>query len=1515
MSERPHGDPESDSTAGERLHSEPQVSAVTSVDREDDGVTAAPRDALSVSTLRPDTASWDEAPPLDPPSGAVGSRMGRYTVLSELGAGGMGVVYKAWDPALDRAVALKVLLAGRLAPQRHLARFLDEARAIARLDHPALVEVYDIGLVDGCPYFTMEFVDGSDLNRLIADTPLDPLRACRLLEPVARGLEAAHRQGIIHRDVKPANVLVDADDTPRLIDFGVARFLESTDERTRTGQVVGTPAYMAPEQAVGDLSAIGPATDVFGLGASLYRAVSGALPRRSTESGDSGLPRRPADTGDGALPRDLAAICHKAMSHDPGDRYGSAAALADDMARFARGEPVEAALPGIWRRFGWRVRAARSGLIGAAVTVLVGVVVALAADAWRVHGEREARAAREAAAETRLTEALVDGRRLRAAGDVSAAAAVEREVTLRREVQETRALARFHLSRAEDALERQDRSAALGAAASAYATATHEAESFDAMLTLGRLFVELRRGTALETLLETIERRFPTRRVELGALAVQGATLVGRLAVAAQRARALGSDRGPMLAALSRAAPTDWTYEALGGRVWTWDQGLADVDGDGALDLNVGAHLLSAGSPALRPTRVPLLPDGQFPFPLGPGLVAGLQGDAPHRLLRLEGGAWRTLAPLERSRLLALGDLDGDGRETLYGARGWGLSAFDEQPDGSWRRSVPHPPTDATRIEPRAMFVADFGDRGPALVIGSAEWRTYDVRIYTAAPGGGLLLAARRKLGAVFDVRPVPRPGRPPLIAAALRAQPPEPRMFPPEAPSGHPPGLVLLEWTDAGLEIRGHLPTATDEDGDISVRVGDFDGDGRSDLAASPTHVFSRDLLVYRGLADGWSAPVALPGLDAVAAADLDGDGDDELVVRAAQRSRLWVLGVAGAPAVDLPVWRIPAADDVPLAEGGGPRAAAIRDLVRLGLVDEAIEAWQHQVRLGLAPAASAANAARLSEQRERYGEAAGLFLRAATLYGGEPGAVDALRGAARTQRAARLWAEERATLDRLLAHRLAPAARTEALARRATLDARLARRVTFDLGGDLDPRWRVPVPDRLRVDRDGALEITADMAGPMARLPVERTGGPVAIEIDMRVPRVEYGSSFGVQLVAVEGDTRRALTNVLSLGWGGGSVVYHRAQLVRPDGQQVVFFNRRVATPRGHRIFARVELDPERGLATNVERTGEDYTTHPAPPLAPDARLYLEIVSSSGDRRMGHHMRVRIERLVLDGLRVVDGHPGDAAGDHPLHGAGRALAHAAPADALAALSGVEGERADAIRAAALYDLGRWGEADALVLARLARLTPGSPFERFVRGRVLRDPLHFAPLVRRGLGPAADELLWRVFMAAFDKHGRDPDVVVAARAALLGVEDQTPEEVARSPHADRRLALWQARAAMHRDAGQAGAARADLARCMALLEHLPAPSGTAETQRRGEQWATLYRMQADVHADAGRADAAAEAIRAGLAAAPAPELVADQLIASRPLRALRDHPVWAEVQRAAAWSTPAPTEVRAPGR
>jgi serine/threonine protein kinase len=273
-----------------------------------------------------------------------------YEILEELGRGGMGVVYKARQVDLDRLVALKMIRAGSHAGPEEQARFRVEAQAAARLDHPHIVRIYHFGEHQGLPYFSMELVSGGSLARKMAGQPWPLAAAVHLIQTLAQAIHHAHQQHVIHRDLKPANVLFQRDGTPRITDFGLAKQLDSSFDLTDTGRILGTARYMAPEQAAGQVRAIGPATDVHALGAILYELLTGrhvfdssswleALEQVRSREPVSPTAFRPE------LPAELAAICLRCLLKNPAQRFCTAEELAGALQRWRAEEPGANASP------------------------------------------------------------------------------------------------------------------------------------------------------------------------------------------------------------------------------------------------------------------------------------------------------------------------------------------------------------------------------------------------------------------------------------------------------------------------------------------------------------------------------------------------------------------------------------------------------------------------------------------------------------------------------------------------------------------------------------------------------------------------------------------------------------------------------------------------------------------------------------------------------------------------------------------------------------------------------------------------------------------------------------------------------------------------------------------------------------------------------------------------------------------------------------------------------------------
>ena len=270
-----------------------------------------------------------------------------YELLSTLGRGGMGVVYKARHLKLEREVALKMILAGSHASPAELARFHSEARAIARLQHPNVVQIFEVGVHEGKPFFSLELCEGGSLHEKLDGTPMQGKEAARFVEILARAMFVCHQQQIVHRDLKPANVLLSASGEPKITDFGLAKELDRDQGHTHSGAVMGTPSFMSPEQAAGQTRDLGPAVDVYALGAILYVCLTGRPPFKSATTFDTltqvihdePVPPRRLNP---QVPLDLETICLKTLEKEPTKRYETAEALAEELRRFQLGEPIQA---------------------------------------------------------------------------------------------------------------------------------------------------------------------------------------------------------------------------------------------------------------------------------------------------------------------------------------------------------------------------------------------------------------------------------------------------------------------------------------------------------------------------------------------------------------------------------------------------------------------------------------------------------------------------------------------------------------------------------------------------------------------------------------------------------------------------------------------------------------------------------------------------------------------------------------------------------------------------------------------------------------------------------------------------------------------------------------------------------------------------------------------------------------------------------------------------------------------
>src|SRR6184192_277523 len=312
--------------------------------------------------------------------------LGDYDLLEEVGRGGQGVVFRARQKSLNRTVALKVISLGQWASKAHLKRFRREAEAAASLDHSGIVPIYEVGERDGSCYFSMKFVEGGQLDEVVKREPMPIRRAVELIVKLARTVHYAHEHGILHRDIKPGNILLDAKGEPHLTDFGLARLVESESTITRTMEVLGTPSYMAPEQAVGNNAQFTSATDVYGLGAVLYQLLTDHPPFAGGTTFETiklvldTEPQQPR-LWNRRIDRELSTICLKCLEKDPKRRYASALSLAEDLEHWLKHEPILARHAGIFAHGKKWVR--RNPAIAALIAALVALAAAMGWNVWK----------------------------------------------------------------------------------------------------------------------------------------------------------------------------------------------------------------------------------------------------------------------------------------------------------------------------------------------------------------------------------------------------------------------------------------------------------------------------------------------------------------------------------------------------------------------------------------------------------------------------------------------------------------------------------------------------------------------------------------------------------------------------------------------------------------------------------------------------------------------------------------------------------------------------------------------------------------------------------------------------------------------------------------------------------------------------------------------------------------------------------------------------------------------------
>ncbi len=1373
---------------------------------------------------------------LDPtraPAAAPPPRIAGFRVLGELGRGGMGVVWRAVSDGGEE-VALKVLQVG--ADPARLAR---EAELVGRLEHEAIVPLLGVREAEAGPVRVLGLVDGPTRADRLRAGPLAVGQAAAICASVARGLAHAHARGVVHRDVKPSNVLLAPDGRALLTDFGVAAAGDAHTRLTGTGQLVGTAAYMAPEQLSGQH---GPRADVYALGAVLYECLAGRPPFRAGGPAElvrevlfAPLPLAPVR----AISEDAARVCARALARDPGDRYPDAATMAADLDRLARGDRVSAS---------WRLSRPARRSVGAAV---VAAIALGAAGLWAM----ERRDTAEAVADRHLEALLARASSLAEAGRIDELEAAFASFDAVAAHHDTRARARAWLSLAALRTEPDGR---IAAAAEAWVTATDEVERDAALRWLAEEFHARRDWPRLADVLGR------------GSTAPADDPLARDLALARRDLEALPGDPATAAVAslLRHATRTPWSHTqdllpSAPGQIL-----LSPVDAPSAR--------LVAAEPGLPLRQLcPGLPDTRSWFPAGLDptsgaslaiVASGYEGE--QALVRCDGG------PLVRWRGAPV-------RDVAVGADGvayLGVTAYDREllsltPDpsagGGWRLDHPDPATDALSSDVDAVLVADLDlDGAEELILGVGPWLAYDLRVL-AREGSAWTLLDRRTSGYVVDLATLPRPQGGVWLAALHVDRYANRARFPAPPHLGPPQGVVLLALRDGRLVEEGVLDVP-----DPQCRrlvPADVDGDGRVDLGLQCPDA---SLLYHQGPSGAFAAR-QLVGLRLVGAADLDGDGDDELIADdLAGGGETWALGAGTERLPPIPVEPLRPLPPPPDADGS---------LAALWSRAENLAAWQ----LGSAAEQELAAVAALAD-----GAVAGAaLLRAGELAQAEGRDEDALRryDEARSEPAVAELAAERAVdllmdaqrYDEALAiARGAGDARSWVVLREAL--GRLVDRPVVRLD-PLDDGWEILDPTALRV-RDGRLLLRAGPE-PVARRRVRWDGGPLRAVVDARGVDLEPAAQLAWVLeredLMASDDAAPVGLGVRIASLGGSGVLAWRPQCVVGSPWPP-------AAPRESRLGPDLPLDaalrtsswrlsllvPEEPRDARCRLTwgggqsvGDFRSFHLTsdPDAAPgEADLVLR---GGGFGRSGWASMELVE-VAYEGVSPVPAPPADALGAAAL-----ALTRSRPQRALELLGdSPPGGAGWALRAIALADLLR--TADAREAFARALRDPAPPPDAWVRGLLRAHPGELEPALVSARGDAALDLLhdtWANLLGA----RLDPPDPALDRFLVVGLEGVTIGPPGPGGATGERVLLLTQRAGALLRAGRPAEARADADAAYALVADDPSPGGRRLAGEVGE-------LQARLALAAGDRAVAEERLERSLAVDPTAE-IRREILASDP--------------------------------
>ncbi len=1514
-----------------RAHASPEFArAETLVSGEQGPAVASPVHLLADTTANTHPPAFahtatDPAGAPGPVLPAIGQRLDRYVILARLGEGAMGEVYSGYDRELDRRIALKLLRPRRANDPLNQARMQREAQALAKLSHPNVVQVHDVGQLGAQLFVAMEYVAGETLELWQArHDPATPTGRRAILEmymQAGRGLAAAHAAGIVHRDFKPSNVLVGDDGRARVLDFGLAAATRAAAEQTgqapplvedphapgltRTGSILGTPAYMAPEQFL--CQTVDERSDVFAFSVALHEALHGASPfagqsfaarEQSVVAGERLGP--PASS---TVPAWLHAVIVGGLARDPAERHASIdamlTALADD--------------PIARQRQRWRLAALGLAALAAAFVVLLAGLWGW--QHWQRRTSEALAAERLAAVESGIDAAL-------AAGDDADAERTFASFVDNPANRDTAALGLAWLHRAERARARADTPAAIDAFASAYVVSTGADAQAAARLGLARIFRDEMKWRGLFLALSTLTDSDATTSDpgELQALALDAKLASRDLAGAAALLRGPLTDSPraallPVLTALQRA--TETPHRHRGSAV------IADLDGDDrpevVLETDARERQLAPmlrASPGLPRIATLDLDADRFralvPAPGAPALLVGTErvwvnGDLTYFAVvrRWRAGALEEVYRWEEDSVIAAlaADVDDDGtRELLVGTGPYTRHVRELVPgaDGSWSTRSPAPDIDRRGSDVVALLADDLdGDGRTEVVAGLGPWTAYELQVLRHDPASDTLrMFTRERLGNLAGVALLRRgpAGSAPEIAVLKTDEYPSESSFPPDRPLGEPAGIYLFRLVDDALVQTEFVPAPRLSVGGRVIQrgpiVGDLDGDGRDELIVlcglDDTHRSGElDATMILVSSDGGPLqPIILGDLRPIAALDLDDDGDDDLIVSdsaAAERDRVWVLGSGDAAppriAAQLPepAMAPPAADPVLAAMW---RHA--EELAQMGLVREA-----------------AARLAALTDQIADRDLSAYAMLRAGELY--DLVADDTLAGEcfARAAEAPALalaahGAAARAflrlgRLDEARAQ-LAAAPTIQEPTVAAAIEALGAEPgVDLDFAAPLAPSWRIRQPLALR--RDGArkaLHVDAIVAGELLSAPVRITSPSLTLAVDLDLARVEWrsgleigllrdgagledgGSPIGISVTTTGGGSQRTL-EIACLSRGRSSIarVSHHVDERREHLGRVSI--RATFLPELGEWTCRVDRGPaapifyaRNDLAGEVGEAGE---TKP---------LRLMIATTYGPDAW---LDAAIERITLTGASLAEA-TATSDEDPALLAARRAMVEGDPRAALdsLALAAAPGPADRLLGVVALGRLGRLAEATRALTPLLTDAATDAALKWELRALLRSDAELLRGLIRDAVGPAQMRL--RVAMAYFTAldMDRDTDSLEAAWTGLAERDLATDNFGVLRLHAIVATALGH-RAVAEADYRAALIARGDPSRMTSVLEANP----------RNTRALDLHLALAALALAAGDEAAARRELHPYASAAVQDPLFVDRLRARAELRSLWD--------------------------